>query len=156
MKKRNLTALLFATALCALTGLEDFAKSSKANYKKQVTEQDKLYAQCLKEKGITMYGTAWCPHCKEQKREFGELFSSVNYVDCDKSPNVCREKKITGYPTWLLPDGKEIDTGSIKEVAEDSGCSLAAIQSSDETETMPAKNTTTTTTEKEEDVVDME
>ena len=145
MKKRNLTALFLATSLCALTGLQDFAKSSKANYTKQITEEDKQYAQCLQEKGITMYGTSWCPHCKEQKHEFVELFSYVNYVDCDKNSASCREQKITGYPTWLLPNGKEIRAGSIKEVAQDSGCSLAK-NNETSNETTPAKNTTTTTT----------
>ncbi len=120
-----------AACLCVLAGavasigFSKAAKNNQAAQVKQVTEEDKQYAQCLQEKGITMYGTSWCPHCKHQKAEFGELFSYVNYVDCEQQPKICRERKVTGYPTWLLPNGSEVDPGTIKDVAKASGCSLA-------------------------------
>ncbi len=151
----------FTLALClSLIVAPVFSKGPKAASTKQVTEEDKLYVQCLQEKGITMYGTSWCPHCKEQKREFGELFNTLNYVDCDQQASLCREKKVTGYPTWLLPSGKEIDPGSIKEVAESSGCSLASLKqaeqakassnsSSEETQTTSTYTNTNTGSNKE-------
>ena len=47
-----------------------------------------------------MYGTEWCPHCKNQKALFGNSFQYINYIDCDKDRNACRDAEITGYPTW--------------------------------------------------------
>lgn len=99
-------------------------KPSSAKVVKASSEEDKLYAQCLKDKGITMYGTSWCPHCKHQKAEFGELFSYVNYIDCDVDKKTCLKNKVTGYPTWLLPSGEEIQAGTVKEVAQACGCDI--------------------------------
>jgi len=28
------------------------------------------FAKCLTQKGAKMYGTFWCPHCQNQKKEF--------------------------------------------------------------------------------------
>lgn len=131
MNQQKSKIALLLTCVCLLGGLFAESSFSKSRNAKQVlaktefSEEEKQYAQCLQEKGITMYGTSWCPHCKEQKAVFGELFNQVNYVDCDKDPKTCRDKKITGYPTWLLPSGKEVDPGTIADVAKASGCTLA-------------------------------
>jgi glutaredoxin len=129
----NKSKIVFLIAcFCLLAGLctqSSYSKarnsSKKVKAKTEFSEEEKQYAKCLQEKNITMYGTSWCPHCKEQKAVFGDLFQLVNYVDCDENAGVCKQKKITGYPTWLLPDGKEIDPGTISDVAKASGCTLA-------------------------------
>lgn len=77
---------------------------------------------CLMDKGLTMYGTNWCPHCKKQKKALGSDFQKFTYVDCDKSRKLCREKKIRGYPTWLLSDGTEIQPATLDTLAEQAGC----------------------------------
>lgn len=97
-----------------------------SNTSTQPSTNDVEYAKCLQQKGITMYGTEWCPHCKRQKQTFGELFSYVNYVDCQADGAVCREKGVHGYPTWLLPDGKEVPQGTVEMVAKAAGCTLAS------------------------------
>ncbi len=65
------------------------------------TENDAL-AQCLTDNGVVMYGTEWCSHCQNQKEAFGDSFSLINYVDCDKSSAVCEAAGVTGYPTWIV------------------------------------------------------
>src|SRR5512143_3304835 len=41
------------------------------------------FAQCLKDRGVRMYGAWWCPHCQEQKEKFGEAsFKLAPYVEC--------------------------------------------------------------------------
>ncbi len=78
--------------------------------------------KCLKDKGITMYGAEWCPNCQKQKQLFGEYFSYINYVDCEENPEICESKNLQGYPTWLLPNGQEVEPGTIGEVARGAGC----------------------------------
>lgn len=84
-----------------------------------------IFAKCLTDKDIVMYGADTCPHCQEQKKRFKGSFDLITYVECRKDPASCQKEKIEGYPTWVLPDGKHI-TGaqSLSELAEVSGCSL--------------------------------
>ena len=65
-------------------------------------------AKCLTEKGVKLYGAYWCPHCHEQKEDFGSDVQFISYVECDDSgPNgnhkACLEAGITSYPTWVFP-----------------------------------------------------
>lgn len=84
-----------------------------------------VFAQCLTEKGVVMYGADWCPHCQNQKKLFGSSFQYVAYVECPKEPKVCLEKNITGYPTWLVADGTRLEgEQSFLSLEQQSGCSL--------------------------------
>ncbi len=80
--------------------LDDLAKQSSCPY----TNSDKIsLAKCLTEKGWTMYGAYWCPHCKAQKEFFGEeAFKFINYVECTEKTDLCNAKKVQGYPTWIV------------------------------------------------------
>jgi len=60
------------------------------------------FAKCLTEKGATIYGTEWCPHCKNQKKLFGDSFQYIDYVDCDRDKDECLRNGIRGYPTWII------------------------------------------------------
>ena len=86
------------------------------------------FAQCLTDKGAVMYGAAWCSHCQEQKKTFGSSFKLVKYVECPDNTQLCIDKGIQGYPTWLLED-KVISEGfagerSMKELSDATGCPL--------------------------------
>ena len=73
------------------------------------------FAKCLTQKNVTMYGAYWCPHCTEQKALFGpQGFKEVNYVECDQrgalaNPELCAEKNVQRYPTWIFPDGSRAE-----------------------------------------------
>ena len=83
------------------------------------------FAKCLAEKKITMYGAAWCPHCQREKRLFGSSFQFVPYVECPDNPQLCTEKGITGYPTWIFPDGRRFaGEQGLQKLSAESGCSL--------------------------------
>jgi len=64
-------------------------------------------ATCLKDKGAVFYGAFWCPHCNDQKKEFGSAVKLLPYTECSK-PNgeeqtqVCADKNILSYPTWIF------------------------------------------------------
>ena len=60
------------------------------------------FAKCLTEKGWAMYGAIWCSHCLAQKKLFGESFQYIKYVECPDNTQLCLDKGIIGYPTWLV------------------------------------------------------
>ena len=92
------------------------------------------FAQCIKDKGVTFYGAFWCPHCQRTKAMFGSSAHLLPYVECSTPDGkdqlqVCKDKKITSYPTWVFPDGSEL-TGehTLQELADKSGCKLPAAE----------------------------
>ncbi len=85
-------------------------------------------AQCLSAKGATFYGAFWCSHCRTQRALFGSAVTALPYVECSSADGnsqmqICKEKKIQGYPTWIFADGT-MATGeqSFSVLAEKSGC----------------------------------
>ncbi len=99
---------------------------NKDNFKPSKLEG---FAQCLKSSGATFYGAFWCPHCQEQKAEFGSAAKFLPYVECSNPDNTqtqaCIDKKIESYPTWIFKDGSVV-TGKmeIKDLAEKTQCIL--------------------------------
>ena len=90
---------------------------------------DKL-AQCLKDKGATFYGAFWCPHCQKEKSWFGSSTKYLPYVECSNpdghtQTQVCIDKKITGYPTWIFTDGSQL-TGEVPldQLAQKTSCEM--------------------------------
>ncbi|MBT4805212.1 hypothetical protein HON71_03495 [Candidatus Woesearchaeota archaeon] len=82
------------------------------------------FAQCLTEKGVKMYGTEWCSHCKNQKAAFGNSFQFVDYVDCDKNKNECSLAGVEGYPTWKINGKNYPGEQQLNKLASLSGCEL--------------------------------
>lgn len=83
------------------------------------------FAQCLAQKGITMYGAAWCPHCQDEKAAFGKSFQYVTYVECPDNPDVCQAKGVESYPTWIFPDASRlVGFQELQALADKSGCAL--------------------------------
>ena len=88
------------------------------------------FATCLKDKGATFYGAFWCPHCQAQKKEFGSSVKLLPYVECSTpdasgQTQICIDKKIQGYPTWIFADGS-IETGELPlaKLADKTSCVL--------------------------------
>jgi len=100
------------------------------------------FAQCLKDKGVIFYGAFWCPHCQATKRMFGKSEALLPYVECSTpdgqgQTQICKDKNITGYPTWVFPLASTtagtnatstILTGerTLEELATASGCQSPA------------------------------
>ena len=80
------------------------------------------FAQCLTEKGIKMYGSIYCSHCKAQKDLFGTSFQYINYTECTENPNVCID--LVGVPAWEINGKITYGTQSLQKLAELSGCKL--------------------------------
>lgn len=91
----------------------------------QVATSLELFARCLEEKGVTMYGADWCPHCQDEKREFGDAFQYVPYVECPKEPKRCLDAGVSGYPTWIFQDGKKlVGEQGVRKLSKESRCFL--------------------------------
>lgn len=86
------------------------------------------FAQCLTERGFTMYGAYWCPHCQYEKAAFGDSFKYVHYVECTEEPQLCTAAGIEKFPTWLTADGRRfVGEQSIDGLAEASGCAKSGL-----------------------------
>lgn len=83
------------------------------------------FAKCIADKEITMYGAAWCSHCQNQKRAFGNSFRLVPYVECPENPELCTAKGVDGYPTWVFPDGRKlVGEQGLAKLSAATGCAL--------------------------------
>ncbi|HAU07941.1 MAG: VKORC1/thioredoxin domain protein [Candidatus Yanofskybacteria bacterium GW2011_GWF1_44_227] len=82
-------------------------------------------AKCLADKKITMYGAYWCSHCQSEKKGFGSSFQYVPYVECTEETQKCVDAKVSGYPTWVFPDGKRFEGAQgVEKLARESGCPI--------------------------------
>ena len=128
-RKRNIAYVIAAVLVIAIAagGL-----SSYTGYMAAQPGQYDAFAQCLTEKGVEGYGAYWCPNCQRQKLDFGNSFRYVTYIECaagdpegKATPEACTEKGVTGYPTWIRPDGNRlVGYQKLQQLAEFSGCRL--------------------------------
>ncbi len=80
-------------------------------------------ADCLSENDRRMYGTATCPHCKDQKALFWSAFSDVEYIDCQLESQKCTIAGITWVPVWRWPNSAELrGTQPLNTLATTAGC----------------------------------
>lgn len=88
------------------------------------------FAQCLKDKGAVFYGAFWCSHCQNQKAMFGGSVKYLPYVECstpdgNSQLQICKDKNIEGYPTWIFSDGtRESGEISLERLSEKTSCAL--------------------------------
>jgi hypothetical protein len=87
------------------------------------------FAQCLDASGAKFYGAFWCPHCQDQKTDFGSSKKYLPYIECSNPDNtqtqICIDKKIEGYPTWIFKDGSILNGRlSLETLAEKTQCVL--------------------------------
>jgi thiol-disulfide isomerase/thioredoxin len=107
MKNKNIIYIVsLIVAAVALAGILSFFNEKVDTGPGQY---DTL-ATCMQEKGIKFYGAFWCPHCREQKKLFGNSAKLLPYVECSTpdasgQTQICIDKKIESYPTWEFADG---------------------------------------------------
>lgn len=122
---KNGVAIFWAALLAVIVigfGASFFVHSGPGQY-------DKL-AQCIKKQEVIFYGAFWCPHCQRTRAEFGTSQQYLPYVECSNpdgqsQTQICIDKKITSYPTWIRPDGAQMGgEHPIGEWAAFSGCTI--------------------------------
>jgi uncharacterized membrane protein len=88
------------------------------------SERSIQLAQKLQSLSTKFYGAYWCSHCYEQKQTLGiEAMSYIPYIECSKdgfnsNNQLCRTKKIPGYPTWEINNEFYPGERSIEELEE--------------------------------------
>ena len=80
---------------------------------------------------ITLYGTGWCPDCKQSKQFFGEQRIQYHYVDIDEDAEALQfveqtNKGSRSIPTIVFPDGTILVEPSNAELAEKLGMQTRA------------------------------
>lgn len=89
-------------------------------------------ALCLKEKGALFYGTFWCKYCQAQKKLFESSAQLIPYEECSTADGqaqtqICKDKNITSYPTWIFADGSILKgVVSLEDLAEKTECSISS------------------------------
>ena len=80
-----------------------------------------------------LYGAFWCSHCYDQKEILGkQAMAQITYIECSKEginpqTQLCRDKKIPGYPTWeiagkLYPGEQALE--ELEDIIRDSQSSI--------------------------------
>lgn len=89
------------------------------------------FAKCLAAKNAKMYGLYWCPHCADQKREFGSSFRYVPYIECasQNDPHeltpACKAAGVKLFPSWQFgADPPKEGVLTLQELSQKTGCSL--------------------------------
>jgi hypothetical protein len=89
------------------------------------------FAKCIATTNARMYGLYWCPHCADQKREFGSSFHYVPYVECasENDPHeltaACKAAGVKLFPSWQFgSDPPKEGVLSLQELSQKTGCSL--------------------------------
>ena len=127
MKNKQITIFFSIIIILVFGSVLTFMSRDKAD--KTVSGKYDDFAICLKEKGAVFYGAFWCSHCNNQKILFGSSKDLMPYVECstpDMQQNeICKDKKIEGYPTWEFADGTRL-TGevSLEMLAQKTSCVL--------------------------------
>lgn len=117
------------TVLYAIAGLVVLAVIVFAFFKKNAPSPYDTFAQCVTDSQAKMYGAWWCPHCTQQKKQFGNAFENIEYIECSTPQRTmtlaCKDAKIEGYPTWEFGDGSRLSgEQSFAVLAEKTGCAL--------------------------------
>jgi hypothetical protein len=85
------------------------------------------FAKCLTEKGVVLYGVYWCHYCQLQKKDFGDSFKFVDYVECSKDRDKCIEKDIQSFPTWIIDGVKYPGKQSLSRLSALTKCELGEV-----------------------------
>ena len=128
MKNKQITIFFSIIIILVFGAIITFLSHKDAD--KTVAGRYDSFAVCLKDKGAVFYGAFWCSHCNNQKILFGSSKDLLPYVECSTpdasgQTQICKDKKIEGYPTWEFADGTRL-TGEVpfETLAQKTSCVL--------------------------------
>ena len=93
----------------------------------RVVEEEKTindFIQCLKEKGVVIYGSEWCPHCKNLAESLGgyDVVDPI-YVECTVEKERCSNEMIgRGVPEIQIDGVMYGGSRDPEKIAEETGC----------------------------------
>lgn len=80
------------------------------------------FVECLKGKGVVIYGNDWCKYTEEQMKLFGNSAEGLNYVKCDSNTELCNSKGVSITPTWEISGKMVSGYQTIQTLSSLSGC----------------------------------
>ncbi len=86
-------------------------------------------AKHLRSTGAVKYSAYWCPHCHDQNQLFGKKAAAqLNNIECapdgeNSQAELCKEKGISGFPSWEINGTIDSGVKSLEELADLSGYS---------------------------------
>lgn len=121
MKKSTFLIIISALSLItAVIAVFNFNARKSPSYKNLDN-----FAKCLTEKNIVMYGADWCLYCQSEKKDFGDSFKYILYIECPKNPELCLQKGVENYPTWILASGEKlVGRQGPEKLSAVTGCNL--------------------------------
>ncbi len=84
------------------------------------------FIQCLKEKGVIIYGSEWCPFCKDLAESLGgyEVVDPI-YVECTVEKERCSQEMIgRGVPEIQIKGELYQGSRDPEEIAKETSCEL--------------------------------
>jgi len=87
------------------------------------SEAETALARHLSTIGAACYTAWWCPHCQEQRENFGKQAVDIApFVQCStlsrRPIELCTEKDLDGYPTWIIGGKKFGGARELRSLAE--------------------------------------
>lgn len=125
MTKENKMIMVIAIILSIIVIAFAFVNTAAKNKNPSLYD---AFAQCLTDKGAVLYGAEWCAHCKEQKAVLGDSFRLIKYVECPDNTQLCIDKGIQGYPTWIIGTSTKLEgfdkNKTMQNLSDITGCPL--------------------------------
>ncbi len=122
-------AFLISGALYLTSPKEEVQINEKEeeNEEKEENAENKettSFMDCLKEKGVVVYGSRTCPACAQLVEGFGghDIINPI-YVECTEEQERCIEEKLTGFVPEIQIEGELYEKGRTPaSLAEATGC----------------------------------
>ncbi len=132
--KKNILAIIIGLFIIGgalfVANLDSNGQASIASFEtttseEEITEEEMIeLVDCLKEKGVVIYGSEWCPACSSLVEEFGgyEIIDPI-YVECTKEEERCSEEMIETAVPEIQIDGRLCRSNRYpEELAREVGC----------------------------------
>ncbi len=84
------------------------------------------FISCLKEEGVVIYGSPWCPACSQLVENFGG-YKKIEpiYVDCTEEEERCELEKLTEYvPEIQIKENLYEGPRNLEDIAKETSCEL--------------------------------
>lgn len=87
---------------------------------------DNDFFECLKNKGLVIYGTTTCPACTQLKNDLLAIGSNIDliYVNCDENPQRCATEMKENYVPEIQIKGALFPNKSIEALSQETGCKI--------------------------------
>lgn len=121
MSKSNIISLVVGLSLIGIALFFSYGGSNLSDEDKVSLEE---LVSCLAENNFVIYGSEWCPACRQLVNSFGgyEMVEDI-YVECSEEGERCNEEQKTNYVPEIQIDG-ELYEGprDLQSITDKVGC----------------------------------